>query len=205
MLVMSKKEETIEEQILVAAYNVFIEKGYENSKMQDIADRAGIKRTVLNYYFRSKELLYHNIAKTILRQAMPSMLKVLNSDLEFEIKIEKFVDSYLLLITKNPFMPLFIINEINNLGASFVEKLLEGNLPNIDTFIFQVQQDIKKGKIVNIEPIQVFIHIISLCAFPILAKPMIMLITGKNEAEFQLILEERKTEITRMILKGLLV
>ena len=61
---MSKIEETVEEQILIAAFNVFVAKGFESTKMQDIADDAGIKRTVLNYYFRSKDLLYIKIAKT---------------------------------------------------------------------------------------------------------------------------------------------
>ncbi len=198
-----KENESIEEQILVAAFNVFVEKGFENAKMQDIANQAGIKRTVLNYYFRSKELLYQKIAKTILRQALPNMLKILNSDLSFEQKIKDFVENYIDLGLKNPFMPLFIINELNHLGSAFIEKMLDGVKPDIDIFLEHVKDEMDKGNIVKINPIQVLLHIISLCAFPIIGKPMVMLITNSNEKLHIEIIQERKAEITRLVLKGL--
>ncbi|MEY2793661.1 MAG: hypothetical protein RJA76_1653 [Bacteroidota bacterium] len=194
---------TPEEEILVSAFQVFVEKGFENATMQEIAERAGIKRTVLNYYFRSKKLLYHQIAKTLMRQALPQMLKVLNGDLPFEEKIASFVNNYIELGLKNPFMPLFIINELNSLGIKFVENLLDGEKPTIEPFITQVNTEIKEGRISPIEPIQLFMHIISLCAFPVLAKPMIMLVTQKNENEFKELLKSRKMEVTRMILKSI--
>lgn len=200
---MVKGEENIEEQILVSAFKIFVEKGYERSKMQEIANEAGISRTVLNYYFRSKDLLYQKIAKTILRQALPNVLKVLNSDLEFEKKIGDFVESYIEFSLKNPFMPLFIINELNNLGAEFVEKLLDGSKPNIQPFLEQIEHEIDKGNIIEINPIQLFMHIISLCTFPILGKPMIMLITNTDQDKFHDLIKERKIEVRRMILKGI--
>jgi TetR/AcrR family transcriptional regulator len=195
--------ETTEEQILIAAFNVFIEKGFEKTKMQDIANEAGIKRTVLNYYFRTKELLYQKIAKTILKQALPNMLKILNSDLAFEQKVAEFVENYINLGVKNPFMPLFIINELNHLGTEFIEKMLDGLKPDINNFIEQVTLEMDQGNIVKINPIQVPLHIISLCAFPIIGKPMVMLITNANEKQYDEIIQERKKEIVRFVLKGL--
>ena len=195
--------ESPEEEILVSAFQVFVEKGFENATMQEIAERAGIKRTVLNYYFRSKKLLYHQIAKTLMRQALPQMLKILNSDLAFEDKIASFVKNYIELGLKNPYMPLFIINELNSLGIKFVENLLDGDKPTIEPFLKQVHAEIKAGRITPIEPIQLFMHIISLCAFPVLAKPMIMLVTQTNEKKFKDLLETRKTEVTRLILRSI--
>jgi len=43
-----------EVKIIEAAKQVFLEKGLENAKMRDIADTAGISRTALNYYYRTK-------------------------------------------------------------------------------------------------------------------------------------------------------
>ena len=203
--IMSKATtETIEEQILVAAFTVFVEKGFESAKMQDIADRAGIKRTVLNYYFRSKDLLYQQIAKTILKQALPQMLKILNSDLPFEQKVADFVDNYITLGLKNPFLPLFIINELNSAGPGFVEKMLEGNMPTIEPFLQQVREEMDKGNIIKMDnPLHVPIHIISMCGFPIVSKPMLMLVTGISEKDYKTLMEERKKEVVRMALKGL--
>ncbi|HEU4496723.1 MAG TPA: TetR/AcrR family transcriptional regulator [Flavobacterium sp.] len=198
-----KETESTEEQILVAAFNVFVEKGFENTKMQDIADQAGIKRTVLNYYFRTKELLYKKIAKTILKQALPNMLKILNSDLPFEQKIEEFVENYINLGLKNPHMPLFIINELNHLGPAFIEEMLDGKKPEINTFIEHVKDEMKKGNIIAINPVQVPLHIVSLCAFPIIGKPMVKLITNSDEKQYNELIQERKKEVVRFVLKGL--
>ena len=138
-----------------------------------------------------------------MRQALPQMLKILNSDLAFEDKIESFVKNYIELGLKNPYMPLFIINELNSLGIKFVENLLDGDKPTIEPFLTQVNAEIKAGRITPIEPIQLFMHIISLCAFPVLAKPMIMLVTQTNENKFKDLLETRKTEVTRLILRSI--
>ncbi|WP_445908729.1 TetR/AcrR family transcriptional regulator [Yeosuana sp.] len=198
-----KENESTEEQILVAAFNVFVEKGFDKTKMEDIAEVAGIKRTVLNYYFRTKELLYHKIAKTIINQTMPIMLKTLNSDLPFEEKIEKFVDFYIGIGLKNPFLPLFIINELNSLGDKFIDIIFEGHAPNIDPFLKQLEDEMEKGTIIKMQPIQIFIHIFSLCAFPLLAKPMIKMITNSNDENYIALIKERKTEVSRFVIKGL--
>ena len=52
---------TTEEQILVAARKVFIEKGFEGTRMQEIANEAGINKALLHYYFRTKEKLFEQI------------------------------------------------------------------------------------------------------------------------------------------------
>ncbi|WP_432221140.1 TetR/AcrR family transcriptional regulator [Flavobacterium sp. TMP13] len=200
---MKTNTKSIEEQISTAAFSVFIEKGYERAKMQEIADAAGISRTVLNYYFRSKHILYQKIAKSIIKQALPNMLSILNSGLSFDDKIKSFVATYIDLGIENPFIPQFAISEMNNLGPAFFTELLEGNVPNIDPFLNHVRAEIKAGNIVDIDPMQIYIHTISLCAFPFLAKPLLIFISHVEEQEFLRLIEERKTEVVRLLLNGL--
>lgn len=199
---MSPETNTIEEQILVAAHSVFIEKGYDNAKMQHIADKAGIKRTALNYYFRSKDSLYRQASKRIIFQALPNLLKILNSELPFEKKIGDFVESYISLALKNPFLQLFIINEINK-SETALDRLAEDFKPELLNFIKHIEIEIAKGRLININPLQIHLHLISICIFPFAAKPMIMLIANTSENEYKSILEERKNEITRLFFKGL--
>ena len=52
-----------EVKIIEAAKQVFLEKGLENAKMQDIADTAGISRTALNYYYRTKRICFTRLLK----------------------------------------------------------------------------------------------------------------------------------------------
>ncbi len=60
-MVQLDKQQSTEEKILMAARQIFIDRGMDGARMQDIADAAGINKAMLHYYFRSKEKLYGTI------------------------------------------------------------------------------------------------------------------------------------------------
>jgi hypothetical protein len=93
-------------------------------KIRRSADRAGINKALLHYYYRTKDKLYEMVAKSIIHQGIPIIQKTIESDLPLEEKIVKFVDFYIDLIRKNPFIPLFIISEMNKHPEQFFEKML---------------------------------------------------------------------------------
>jgi len=60
----------VRQQILCTAYNFFLEKGYENTKIKDIATACNISPALLNHYFDRKESILVTIcASFILRTA----------------------------------------------------------------------------------------------------------------------------------------
>ena len=80
--------------------------------MQEIADRAGINKGLLHYYFRSKEALF----KVIFREAFTRFSKILHTVLSEDRplleKIDRIVDEYMDLLCQNPALPGFIVNEL---------------------------------------------------------------------------------------------
>jgi TetR/AcrR family transcriptional regulator len=52
---MTERDKLTEERIFEAAKTVFSERGMDGARMQEIADKAGINKSLLHYYFRSKE------------------------------------------------------------------------------------------------------------------------------------------------------
>ena len=61
--------------ILQAAHTVFIRKGMDGARMQEIADEAGINKALLHYYFHSKDQLFHEVFYGILSQMIPGLMK----------------------------------------------------------------------------------------------------------------------------------
>jgi AcrR family transcriptional regulator len=55
-----------EEKIYEAARRVFVSKGMDGARMQEIADEAGMNKALLHYYYRSKENLFKAVFKDIL-------------------------------------------------------------------------------------------------------------------------------------------
>jgi len=58
--------EKTKENILQAAKEVIIEKGYDRTKMTDIAKRAGVNQVMLYYHFDSKENIVNALGKKII-------------------------------------------------------------------------------------------------------------------------------------------
>jgi AcrR family transcriptional regulator len=110
---------TTEEKIFNAARVVFQKKGFSGARMQEIADEAGINKAMLHYCFKSKELLFKAIFMNAFGQLAPQINEIFNSqDTVFE-KIKKFTHSYISFVILNPYLPQFIIQEMNN-NPSFV-------------------------------------------------------------------------------------
>jgi len=205
---MAKKEsqqtaDSTEQKIFDAAHELFVQKGMDGAKMQEIADRAGINKALLHYYYRSKEKLYEAVARVIIGRAAPVIGQLIESELPLEEKIRHFIDFYIGVISRNPFIPLFIISEINKHPERFFETILPKELPRPQVFMRQVEEEIAAGRIRHIHPKHLIINIISLCVFPFIAKPMARFALGLNSAEMKLFLEERKEQVTEFVLASL--
>ena len=79
--------DSTEQKIFEAAHEVFTQKGMDGAKMQEIADRAGINKALLHYYYRTKEKLYEAVVRVIISKALPAIWQVIESELPLEEKI----------------------------------------------------------------------------------------------------------------------
>src|SRR5689334_3493425 len=162
----SKQDSTTEEKILSAARNVFLKKGMAGARMQDIADEAGINKAMLHYYFRSKEKLFERIFMELSQRFFPRLIMIFESDESLFRKIEMFVVEYIDQMRQTPYLPIFVLNEINRQPETFIRKMMGNEKPPVKRFFGSVQQEIKKGIIKPIDPPQLLLNIISLCIFP---------------------------------------
>ena len=109
------KKDNSEEKILNAAQSVFIQKGMDGARMQEIADEAGINKALLHYYFRTKQKLFEAILKKVFSNILPNLMDMVHSDLPIEEKLGIFIENYIDLLMENPYLPNFILKE-NHLG-----------------------------------------------------------------------------------------
>lgn len=205
---MAKKEDqdpadSTEQKIFDAAHEVFVQKGMDGAKMQEIADRAGINKALLHYYYRSKEKLYESVARAIIGRAVPAVLQIIENEQPLEEKIPRFIDFYISLISRNTFIPLFILSEINKHPDRFFETILPKQLPQPEVFFRQVEAEIAAGRIRPIKPQHLLVHTISMCVFPFLGKPMLRIVLGMSPEEMKAFMEERKVEVTEFVLASL--
>ena len=198
------KDISTEERILEAAKKIFITHGMAGARMQDIADEAGINKALLHYYFRSKDKLFDTIFFDIAKHFIPRVNTILNSDLSLFEKIEAFCNEYMDNVAKNPFIPLFVINELNKQPKDFIRKLFsQQETPKLEKFMKQLMEAISTKQIRPVDPLELLINTMALCVFPFLAKPIIQAFSGATEAEFRALIEVRKKTVPRFVIDSL--
>lgn len=199
------KDKNTEQTILKAAEKTFQAKGMDGARMQEIADKAGINKAMLHYYYRSKQLLFEAVFTKAFSLLAPQINAILNDDSSIEDKIKNFTSNYISFIIKHPYLPNFIIQELNR-NPEFIKKLSKNaGFPNLEKFKLQVNDEINKGIIRPINASQLFMHILSLNIFPFVGKPLIKAILDVDEKTFKELIKERKTEVSEFIINSIKV
>lgn len=199
-------DKNTEKRILEAAKEIFLKKGFDGARMQEIADTAGINKAMLHYYFRSKDRLFESIFNMAIANLFPKVSSILLSELDFEVKLRSFISEYIDFILKNPFLPNFIIHEMSSNPGRFIEHLAAIEIrPKLRLLQSQLNDKISSGEYRNITIDQLIINVISMVIFPVAASPIIKHLLNKTDDEYSDMLSERKDIVTDFVLSSLRV
>lgn len=199
------KKDNTEEKILNAAQTVFIRKGMDGARMQEIADEAGINKALLHYYFRTKEKLFNAIFKTVFSRIFPNLMTMVHSDLPLEEKLGVFIDKYIDLLQKNPFLPTFILKEMNR-NPEFLATIIKGNGVNPNEIFSMFEKEMNAGKIRKMDPRDLLVNMLGLSIFPIAAGPLLSIMFFENDKiAYNEFIEKRKITIKEFILNSILI
>lgn len=194
---------TTEEKIFEAARSIFQKKGFAGARMQEIADEAGINKAMLHYCFKNKQLLFEAVFKNAFSQLAPQINEIFNSQDSVFDKIRKFTSSYISFVVHNPYLPQFVIQEMNN-NPEFVMAFLENEKrPNPAALLTQIEKEIAEGIIKPINPKQLLLDIFSMTVFPFAAQTLVKGMIQISDSEFNLMMEERKTTIAIQIINSI--
>jgi TetR/AcrR family transcriptional regulator len=203
-MVDKQKDSTTEERLLAAARLVFTTKGLAGARMQDIADEAGVNKAMLHYYFRDKDKLFEKIFLEEAEKFFPKINKIFESDSPLFEKMEQFVNEYIDEMLANPYLPWFILNELNRDADQFLSKIWDmKHRPNPAKLLQQIEKEVRKGTVKKINPIHLLMNLLSMTIFPFVARPMIERNLQMAPAQFDKMIEERRKEIPKFIIDSI--
>lgn len=201
----SKKiDEDVQQRILTAAREEFFAKGYDGARMQRIADVAKINKAMLHYYYGNKETLFMEVFTKAFGDFMPKIMEIMSSDISFFDKIREIMATHTAILQKNPGLPLFINSELQRGNVKMAEVLpFSGKLGLRTRFAQLVEEEMAKGNIKPIDPLKLFVNILSLTIFPFIARPVMMLSLNVDPMTFEWMMEKRKTEIAEFVIDAI--
>lgn len=182
------KDNSTEEKIKAAARTVFSQKGYAATRTRDIAEAAGINLALLSYYFRSKEKLFALIMQEKVQQLFGSIIPVLiESGTTLEEKIRLIVARYSAMLVNHPDLPLFVLSEIRNHPAAFMEMTHIQKVFKQSDFIRQLKEANPE-----VQPVHFLMNILGMILMPFVGMPVFKLLTGKTDSAYLKLIEQRK-------------
>ncbi|MAL17809.1 MAG: TetR family transcriptional regulator [Balneola sp.] len=200
---MTDKQKATEDQIFEAAARVFQRDGYAGARMQEIADEANINKSMLHYYFRSKDQLFREVFQKEMMRFFPSIFKVLGSDDKLDQKLPKLIDAYYEFLQDNPTLVQFVIQEMNNHPKELRNFMSENDIHPPASFGVQIKKEIEEGNMDPIDPRQLLISIVGLILFPFIAQVMVTTVFDLEEEDYLGFLKNRKEFLTDFILNAI--
>ncbi|MFP4417173.1 MAG: TetR/AcrR family transcriptional regulator [Chitinivibrionales bacterium] len=158
------------QKILSAARQEFVACGRAGARMQSIADRAGVNKALLHYYFRSKDLLYEETMRDILNNVWGNIRKELNhhsaSD-DLRVLVHTISATYIRTISENLDFARLLLREVADGGRvlrelSSVFRDALGDAPQ--TIVGVIQKNHQRGLIRAVDPAHFIINIMSMSA-----------------------------------------
>jgi AcrR family transcriptional regulator len=183
-----EKDTSTEEKIKEAARKVFMQKGFAATRTRDIAEESGINLALLNYYFRSKEKLFHEVMSEKIQQFFGVLFPIINDAYtKLETKIDLIVDSYIDMLSENPELPLFVLSEMKGKPGQ-INKTLP--IEKITKNVSLVKQLLERRPDLN--PVHFLMNILGMTVFPFIARPAFGAIGILNKNDFETVIEERR-------------
>jgi len=118
-----KKRDQSLQQILAAAEHEFVQKGFRGASMQAIADRAGLPKANVHYYFKRKANLYLSVLNGIIDLWNSSFSDISPQD-DPAVALDRFIrEKVRLAVTHRRASKLFAMEILG--GAPYLQEFLE--------------------------------------------------------------------------------
>ena len=197
--------DSTKEKIIQAAQQVFIRKGMDGARMQEIADEAGINKALLHYYFHSKEQLFNDVFYGLLSQLIPGLIAIFKGSEPFLDKIEAIVTEYDTYMSRNPFLPQFVIREINR-DPEQLSRFMSDQGLDFSLVESMIEKEVAMGNIRTITFPHLFANLIGMIVMPYIGRPLFQRKLFKNDpVKYDKFLQERKAVITSFVKQALRV
>lgn len=187
----------MENRIIDAARAVFIERGYAETSMSEIAAKAGINRPALHYYFRTKDKMFQAVFGSIVSSVIPKVFNaIMHKEKSVAERTECIIDAYYSLFMKTPQLPLFMLRELNRDPEMLIKTILGLNVADtMRKAISSLQEEMDEGKLKKV-PLQfIFFNFYSLLTFPFLTIDISRKVFENNDDTLRESLTEWKKNI----------
>jgi TetR/AcrR family transcriptional regulator len=98
--------------VLEAAEAIFAERGFAATRLEDVADRVGIRRASIVYYFKDKKELYHAVLASVFGGLLAKIDEALTRPDPLTVRIEAAVGAGIDFVGARPSIARLLLREV---------------------------------------------------------------------------------------------
>lgn len=153
---------TSRQKIIDTAEKLFAEKGFHSVSLNQIAQEAGISKSLILYHFTDKDSLYKSVIERVVSYLQDNLLKILSTSIPPDKKIALFIEEYFKLLESREASLHILVREMSSLETP-ITKYLFLNLRNLVNAISSViEKGIKQKIFKETEPAQTAISLLGI-------------------------------------------
>lgn len=162
-LSMSRRRKAVEAEILQIAADVFSEKGYRATTLDDIVAAAGFSRATFYSYFPSKEELLRRMYQQVTSSTQAAIERIAAEDLPVPEKLRRIIRYQISYLAEHrPLMRVFF-SELLNLPPEMIRSVMQANRAYSRVIERVAAEGVRSGALAPLHPKRVTYAIIGMC------------------------------------------
>ena len=139
------KSHHTKERLLDAANTLFCEKGYTGVSISDIAERTGLNKALIFYYFGSKEKLYINVAERNHAQFSERLKSELSKIKDPALQLKELISNHIRIFNENLHILRIVLRELSVAPENRNFPVGKFAAPQLETLKNILDEGIEKG------------------------------------------------------------
>ena len=186
--------------ILEAAEDLFAERGFAATRLEDIAERVGIKRASIVYYFKDKRELYEAVLGSVVGGLQQALAAEVSRHEDLAMRIEAAVSIWVDYVGSRPTLARLILREVANATPEKRSLMLQHTAPfqELVRKEFIDRPDRRDVVKVTVDPIHIASIVAGATVFYVAAMPNLVSKAGLDPTTPEHI-DELKQELLRIV------
>jgi TetR/AcrR family transcriptional regulator len=109
---LGSKAERTRTAILAAAELLFAARGFEATRLEDVAEQVGIRRASIVYYFRDKRELYEAVLLDVFEGLLVEVRGALDGSAPLASRVDAAVSAWVDYVGRRPSLPRLLLREV---------------------------------------------------------------------------------------------
>lgn len=203
------------QRIVVAATEVFAQKGKHGATMEEIAAKAEVNKAMVYYYYSTKDSLFRAILVTILRRVYDHVFDILGSEETSDAnpaeKVARLVNAHFIAFSEDVRFAKILLNALANESGDLKAALRvirdqdetsKTRLP--EALLAAVKEGISKKEFRELDAGQVLISIIGMSLIYFIDRPIAETLLNQKVEGDETFLRERGKGIADLVLHGVM-